>query len=77
MSTPVETVISTFYEILSAGGEDDSQNLYIKVEITKGANALSGATEAQILTFVKTYLESLTTNPIDVRRTQTIQIAGL
>ena len=74
---PTQQVLSTVYEILSAGGQDDSQNLYIKVEITKGSAALSGATEAQILTFVRNYLQTLTTNPIEVRRTQTVMVSGL
>lgn len=74
---PTTQIISTVYEILSAGGDDDSQNLYIKVEIQKGSGALSGATEAQILTFVRNYLQSLTANPINVRRTQTVMVDGL
>ena len=79
MSTPVpnEVTLSTFYEIISSGGDDDSQNLYIKVEITKGSGALSGATEAQILGFVRNYLQSLTVNPIEVRRTKTVRTDGL
>jgi len=74
---PTQQVVSTYYEITSAGGSDDSQNLYIKVEITKGSGALSGATEAQILTFVRNYLQSLTSNPIDVGRVQVVRTEGL
>lgn len=77
MSTPVEQTLQTVYEILSSGGSDNSQDLYIKVEIQKGSAALSGATEAQILGFVRNYLQSLTTNPIRVRRTKTVQVDGL
>ena len=74
---PTQQVVSTYYEITSAGGEDDSQNLYIKVEITKGTGALSGATEAQILGFVRNYLQSLTPNPILVGRVQVLRVDGL
>lgn len=72
-----QQVVSTVYEITSAGGDDDSENLYIKVEIQKGSNALSGATEAQILGFVRNYLQSLTVNPINVGRIQVVRVDGL
>lgn len=72
-----QQVVSTTYEITSSGGLDDSQNLLIEVSITKGSAALSGASEAQILTFVKNYLQSLTTNPINVGRVQVVRVDGL
>lgn len=72
-----QQVVSQYYEITSAGGDDDSQNLYIKVEIEKGSGALSGATEAQILGFVRNYLQSLTKNPILVGRVQVLRVDGL
>lgn len=75
--TITQQIISTTYEITSAGGTDDSQNLFISVSITKGSAALSGASEAQILTFVKNYLQSLTTNPINVGRVQITRVDGL
>lgn len=74
---PTSQTISQYYEITSAGEGDDDENLYIRVEITKGPNALSGATEAQILGFVKNYLQSLTTNTINATRVQTIRTEGL
>lgn len=73
---PTQTILSTFYEITSQGASD-TENLYIKVEITKGASALSGATEAQILGYVRNYLQSLTTNPINVSRQQVVRVEGL
>lgn len=72
-----QQVVSTTYEITSSGGLDDSENLFISVSITKGAAALSGASEAQILGFVKNYLQSLTTNPINVGRVQVVRVDGL
>jgi hypothetical protein len=74
---PTQQIISTVYEITSSGPNDDSQNLYIKVEISKGSAALSGATEAQILGFVKSYLQSLSPNPINVGRVQVVRVDGL
>lgn len=73
---PTQTVVSTYFEITSSGATD-GDNLYIKVEISKGVTALSGATEAQILGYVKNYLQSLTTNPINVSRVQTTRVDGL
>lgn len=74
---PTIQTIEQYYEITSAGEGTDSENLYIKVEIRKGSNALAGATEEQILTFVMGYLQSLTTNPIEAARVQTIRTDGL
>jgi len=74
---PTSQTISTYYEITSAGPGGDDENLYIRVEITKGSLALSGASEAQILGFVRNYLQSLTENPINVTRVQTIRTEGL
>ncbi len=74
---PVQQIVSTVYEITSSGGDADAENLYIKVEIQKGSEALSGATEAQILGFVKNYLQSLTQNPINVGRVQVVRVSGL
>lgn len=74
---PTQQIVSTYYEITSAGGTDDSENLYIKVEIEKGTKALSGTTEAQILGWVRNYLQSLTVNPINVGRVQIIRTEGL
>lgn len=74
---PVSQTVSQYYEITSAGEGTDDENLYIRVEITKGSLALSGASEAQILGFVKNYLQSLTTNPINAARVQTIRTEGL
>jgi len=74
---PESQTVSQYYEITSNGVGTDSENLYIRVEITKGSNALSGASEEQILGFVRTYLQSLTTNPIDIGRVQTIRTDGL
>lgn len=74
---PTQQIVSTYYEITSAGGTDDSENLYIKVEIEKGTKALSGATEAQILGWVRNYLQSLTVNPINVGRVQVVRTEGL
>lgn len=69
-------VVETYFEITSSG-ESDTDNLYIRVEIQKGATALSGATEEQVLGFVKNYLQSLSANPILVSRTQTTRVDGL
>jgi hypothetical protein len=74
---PTQQTISQYYEITSAGEGGDDENLYIRVEITKGPLALSGATEAQILGFVKNYLQSLSQNPINAARVQTIRTEGL
>lgn len=71
-----QQILSTVYEVVSSG-TDDTQNLYVKVEITKGAAALSGKSEAEILGNIKVYLQSISTNPISVRRIQTIQVDGL
>lgn len=68
--------IATFYEITSSG-PSDTDNLLIRVEITKGVTALSGATEEQILGFVKNYLQSLSPNPIEIARTTTVRTDGL
>lgn len=73
---PTQKTVTTFYEITTSG-ETDEDNLYIKVEITKGANALSGATEAQILGSVKNYLQSLSKSPLHVSRVQTIRVEGM
>lgn len=71
-----QQILSTVYEVVSSG-TDDTQNLYVKVEINKGTAALSGKSEAEILGNIKAYLQSISTNPISVRRIQTIQVDGL
>jgi hypothetical protein len=71
-----QQVISTTYEITSEGASD-TDHLRIRVSIEKGSTALSGASEAQILGFVKTYLQSLSPYPIAVGREQVIRIDGL
>ena len=69
-------VLATVYEVTSMGAKDTDQ-LYIRVEIQMGSTALSGATETQILGFVKNYLQSLTTDPIHACRIQTVRVDGL
>lgn len=71
-----QQIVSTTYEITSEGGSD-TDHLRIQVSIEKGSTALSGASEAQILGFVKTYLQSLSAYPISVGREQVIRVEGL
>jgi hypothetical protein len=73
---PTSQVISTVYEITSEG-LSDTDHLLIRVTIEKGSTALTGASEAQILTFVKTYLQSLSPYPIAVGREQLTRVDGL
>jgi hypothetical protein len=75
-AVPVEETLSTYYEIVSSG-PSDTDNLYIKVEINKGPTALSGASEAQILGFVRNYLQTLSSNPITIKRTRVLRVEGL
>jgi hypothetical protein len=70
-------VVSTEYLITSAGVDGDDENLLIKVSIDKGPNALSGMTEEGVITFVRNFLQTKTTNPINIQKTQTIQTDGL
>lgn len=69
-------VIETSYAITSQG-DTDADNLFIDVSISKGPSALSGVTEEQILLFVRNYLQSLTTNPINITKRQTVETDGL
>jgi hypothetical protein len=71
----VTRVIDTEFQIFGYG-EEDTDNFTIKVKIDKGPTALSGVTEEQVMLFVMRYLQSLTTNPIDIRKTQVIQTDG-
>lgn len=73
---PTSQVISTVYEITSEGASD-ADHLRIQVTIEKGSTALAGASEAQILGFVKNYLQSLSPYPIAVGREQVIRVDGL
>lgn len=73
---PTQTITKTTYRITS-NGASDLESLLISVDISKGPSALSGATEAQILGFVRNYLQSLTANPINVSREQVIITEGL
>lgn len=73
-----EVIIDTSYQIVSPNGTaNDDSNLIIDVKITRRNNSLPGVTEDQILDFVRDYLATLTTDPISITKTQTIQTAGL
>lgn len=69
-------ILKTTY-LITSSGDSDADNLTISVSIDKGSAALSGATEAQILGFVRTYLQSLSAYPILVSREQTTRVDGL
>lgn len=69
-------VLKTTY-LITSSGDSDADNLMIEVSIDKGSEALSGATEAQILGFVRNYLQSLSEYPILVAREQTTRVDGL
>lgn len=73
---PTQQILSTVYEITSSG-PNDTDNLYVRVEISKGSTALSGKSEQEVLGAVKSYLQSISANPIVGSRTQTIRIDGL
>lgn len=76
MSDPV--ILDTSYQIVSPNSEANSDsNLVIDVKITRKNDALSGVTEDDILTFVRDYLATLTTDPVNITKTQTIQTSGL
>lgn len=69
-------ILKTTY-LITSSGDTDADNLNIEVSIDKGSAALSGATEAQILGFVRNYLQSLSAYPILVSREQTTRVDGL
>ena len=64
-------VLNTEFQITSHG-EVDTDNFVINVDITKGSTALSGVTEEAVILFVRKYLQSLTTNPVLISKTQTV-----
>jgi hypothetical protein len=70
---PTVQTVNQYYEIVSPGIGSDEEDFYIRVDIQKGPLALSGASEEQILGFVRNYLQSLTPNPIRIARIQTIR----
>lgn len=65
-------VLNTTFQIAGLG-EQDTDNFTIDVKIDKGPTALSGVTEEAVILFVRKYLQSLTTVPISIAKTQTIR----
>jgi hypothetical protein len=64
-------ILDTEFQITSHG-ELDTDNFSISVNITKGSTALSGVTEESVILFVRKYLQSLTSNPVLISKTQTV-----
>jgi hypothetical protein len=70
-----ETILETKYQIGTSGLNDAI--LLIDIGITRVNDALPGVTEEQMVQFVRGYLATLTSDPVSIRRIQTIQTDGL
>lgn len=76
--TTTETIIETKYQIVSPNETaDDDSDLIIAVSITRKNGALAGTSEDQVVAFVRGYLATLTTDPVNITKIQTVATTGL